>query len=342
MKFRFRWVECQLASIRKCIRVSQLRRALADLPKDLDETYARIILGISEENKADVIKLLQWLCYSMVPITLEMAADILATGYSDELGRCHFDSDERPPEVDDILLICSSLVSLGEDRMLQLAHFSVKEYLISDRIGYLLKTTDYNISSSIANLNIAELCLAYIMDSSPNINTVGSRKLFPLYDYANYKWIDHHRAAGDAAIDSTAEALLMCFLTEDTYLKNYLLAVQRIEDVSNGDDSLLPLGDPVYFASCFGLTQILKKLVRMESKGNCLGGPSGIALQAGAQEDGTQEKPHLEILTILLEAGFDINAVGGYRGSAIQVAAYMDNIETVKYRVPSKPARLTS
>jgi hypothetical protein len=117
-----------------------LRRALADLPKDLDETYARIIIGISEENKADGIKLLQWLCYSFSPISLKMAADILATGYSNDLGRCHFDPDERPPVADDVLLICLSLVSLGENCTLQLAHFSVKEYLTSDRVDRLLKS----------------------------------------------------------------------------------------------------------------------------------------------------------------------------------------------------------
>jgi hypothetical protein len=329
MKCRFRWVECQLASIRKCIRVSQLRKALADLPKDLDETYARIILGINEENKADAIKLLQWLCYSEEPISLKMAADILATGYSGRLGRCHFDPDERPPEIEDVLLICSSLVSLGKKGRLQLAHFSVKEYLTSDRVDRLLKSAGYNINSTIANLNIAEMGLAYIMDSSTNITMEDSSKLFPLFNYAASKCFDHYFAAGDAAIDSTAEALLVCFLTEDSYLKNFLLSAQ-LGQIGNTRLRLEEFGDPIYFASSFGLTRILKKLVQMESKGNCLGGPSGIALQAVAQEIGIQ-MPYLEILNILLESGLDINAVGGYRGSAIQAAAYTDNIETVKY-----------
>jgi hypothetical protein len=332
MKSRFRWVECQLASIRKCIRVSQLRKALADLPQDLDETYGRIILGISEENKADAIKLFQWLCYSLEPISLEMAADILATGYSDRLGRCHFDLDERPPEIDDVLLVCSSLVSLGENRTLQLAHFSVKEFLTSDRVGRLLKSPGYNLSSRTANLNIAEMCLAYIMGSCPNITTEKSSKLFPLFDYAAQNWSDHYLAAGDAAIDSKAEALLVCFLNEDAYLKSFLLAVKSIQSSQNEiyNGRLEPFGDPVYFASWFGLTWILKKLVQMESKGNCFGGPLGIALEAGAQENGAQ-KPCLEILKILLEAGLDINTVGGYRGSAIQAAAHTGNIEAVNY-----------
>jgi hypothetical protein len=167
-----------------------------------------------------------------------MAADILATGYSDELGRCHFDPDERPPETDDVLLICSTLVSLGDKGRLQLAHFSVKEYLTSERVHHLFASSDYKISSTIANLSIAEICLACIMDSSPNITTAeDSRKLFPLFDYAGTYLFDHYFAADDAAIDSTAEALLMCFLTEDEYLKNYLLTWRR---GTNDDDGTLP------------------------------------------------------------------------------------------------------
>jgi hypothetical protein len=172
------------------------------------------------------------------------------------------------------------------------------------------------------------MCLAYIIDSSPNITTEDSNKLFPLSTYAAGNCFDHYIAAGDAAIDSTAEALLMCFLIEEPYFKGFLLSLQPRETDNIGFELF---GDRIYFASWFGFTRILKKLVQMESKGNCLGGPSGIALQAGAQKYRSQKKPCLEILKVLLEAGFDINTLGGYRGSAIQVASYMGNIEAVKY-----------
>jgi hypothetical protein len=284
-----------------------LRRALNDLPKDLDETYTRIILNISEENKADAIKLLQWLCYSLEPISLEMAVDILATEYSDSLGRCHFDPDQRPPEADDVLSICSSLVSLGESRTLQLAHFSVKEYLTSERVQLSLTSPDYSISSTNANLIIAGTCLAYIMDSSLNLITEDSKEKFPLSKYARFHWLEHYFAAGDAVVDSWAEALLMCFLTEDTHLKNYLswLSVQHIGFKEN--ELLSSIGDPVFFASLFGLIRILKILIHMGPMGNCLGGLSGIALQAGAMDLGQPKvRLCLETLKVLLEAGLTL------------------------------------
>jgi hypothetical protein len=113
-----------------------------------------------------------------------------------------------------------------------------------------LNSPGYNISPTIANLNIAEMCLAYIIDNSPNITTEDSSKLFLVFDYADENWADHYLAAGDAAIDSTAEALLMCFLTEDAYIKNYFLS--RQDKDSEIDNNILAWGDPVYITSRTG------------------------------------------------------------------------------------------
>jgi hypothetical protein len=41
--WRFRWAVCQLDTLRACKKVSAVRKALAQLPKTLDETYARIL-----------------------------------------------------------------------------------------------------------------------------------------------------------------------------------------------------------------------------------------------------------------------------------------------------------
>lgn len=56
---RFRWVSCQIDCLRKCVKLSGLRKALKTLPKDSDETCARILSSIDEEYVADAIRILQ-------------------------------------------------------------------------------------------------------------------------------------------------------------------------------------------------------------------------------------------------------------------------------------------
>lgn len=47
----FRWVFCQIDSLKKCIRPKDVRDALKSLPKTLDDFYARTLLGIDESYR---------------------------------------------------------------------------------------------------------------------------------------------------------------------------------------------------------------------------------------------------------------------------------------------------
>lgn len=46
---RFRWISCQLESLRKFLRPSNVRKTLKTLPATLDDTYERVLLNTSEE-----------------------------------------------------------------------------------------------------------------------------------------------------------------------------------------------------------------------------------------------------------------------------------------------------
>ena len=140
--FRFRWAACQLDSLRSCVNPYGLRKKLVSLPKDLDETYARILDSIDEDNQQDTLKILQWLTCSARLLRLEEVAEVITIDIKESP---RFDPEKRYPEPQDIWTICSSLISLQEEALkdtgtgnprviVQLAHFSVKEYLILLRI----------------------------------------------------------------------------------------------------------------------------------------------------------------------------------------------------------------
>ena len=72
---RFRWVVCQLDTLRTCLKRSALLKALKGLPKTLDETYERILLQISEEYRHDAQIVFTLLAFSPRPISLGEAAE---------------------------------------------------------------------------------------------------------------------------------------------------------------------------------------------------------------------------------------------------------------------------
>ncbi|KAA6412672.1 MAG: hypothetical protein FRX48_03664 [Lasallia pustulata] len=214
----FRWAVCQLDVLQNCHRLPILRKALESLPETLDETYARILRKISEEDSHDAIKILQWLTYSSRPLRIEELAEIVAVNIN---GSPWFDHTARFPAKEDVLAICSSLVAvedvriedndLGRDKYLlreqygstlvnpiqivRLAHFSVKEYLVSKRIrDQAAATARYAIQEIQANQFIAAACLAYLLQFNQH-DSLTSQTLedFPLARYAAMYWLRHTR-----------------------------------------------------------------------------------------------------------------------------------------------------
>lgn len=101
------------------------RKALQQLPPDLYTTYDRIlerVCAAGEENCNLVQRVLNWL------FTGSLRSDILLEAVCVEPDTDSIDPESRPDD-QDILLTCSSLVRAGADESLELAHFTVKEYL---------------------------------------------------------------------------------------------------------------------------------------------------------------------------------------------------------------------
>ena len=117
---RFHWVTCQLDVLAECSNLSELRKALHSLPATLEETYIRILLCIRRESRSDVVKLLQWLAFSVRPLTLLEMAEVFAI-HRDKL---RFDPNRQPRKPRAILNNCSSLVKVSKNVQLE-RHYRV-------------------------------------------------------------------------------------------------------------------------------------------------------------------------------------------------------------------------
>jgi hypothetical protein len=136
---RFRWVVCQIDRLRRTFPAS-IRKILNDLPKTLDETYDRTLLGIDEEKRQYAQRLLRCLTVSIRPLRVEELAEIFAVRFYDsEAAHPTFNAAWRPEIAEEaVISACSSLVTIvygGDCQIVQFSHYSVKEYLTSERLA---------------------------------------------------------------------------------------------------------------------------------------------------------------------------------------------------------------
>ncbi|KAG9762871.1 Pfs, NACHT and ankyrin domain protein, partial [Aureobasidium melanogenum] len=304
----FRWVHCQIEELTKCLDKLAVRRVLQTLPKDLNETYDRILQDIPAARVSNAIKLLQLLTFTNRPLWVEEAVDAIAT--EPEL-EPPFDIENRilPPEA--VVGYCSSLVKVTTVRpdisptfmQLQLAHFSVQEYLLLNRLE-----NPYHqfFEEKIANARISQICLAYLWKASEASRDLTRPAVFPFTTFATHSWPKHARIAGESD-DITFKWTSKIFTTE--HFKQYWLRDKRI--LERGVEP----GPSLYYASLGGLERSVRSLLKNGADPNARGGWYGNALHAASVSGNTH------IVQILLDQGARVNAKGRVFGSALQAAA---------------------
>jgi ankyrin repeat protein len=202
---RFRWVFCQLEMLRNCL-PQNIRRVLMDLPNSLDETYERILREIGRVNPHQAYRLLQCLAVATRPLRVDELAEVLALDFDGaKEGIPALNKDWRwDDQQQGVLSTCSSLIIVVDDHdhdhdsllktrvltgVVQFAHFSVKEFLTSDRLANL-KTdiSRFHIRPEPAHTVMAKACLAILLQSDYNDRAKHSS---PLSNYAAQHWIGH-------------------------------------------------------------------------------------------------------------------------------------------------------
>ncbi|KIJ43618.1 hypothetical protein M422DRAFT_253204 [Sphaerobolus stellatus SS14] len=150
----FRWVECQLESLKKCRRPHDVKKALGSLPKTLDETYERILLAVEEEDRVYVARLFTWVIFTSRPLCLDLLAEAIV--FEPDVSELNLDLRFTDPK--DILGFCSNMFSNYDGCIidgsnynwneqhghLTLSHYSVQEYLLSERVKSNPDLSTYN------------------------------------------------------------------------------------------------------------------------------------------------------------------------------------------------------
>ena len=290
-----------------------LRKALKSLPKTLDDTYVRILCTIKAEYYSHAFKILQWLVFSVRPLSIQEAAEILAIDEEAERG---FDPEYRLEDPRDILTICSSLVTIAiakndhnEDyEELRLAHYSVKEYLISDRVSHG-PASKYDIAIE-PDKSIAQICLLYLLYfSEPSLSTYDMHERFPLLGYAVENWTLHARKA-ESYTKEVAQLSMELLQSEKHAFINWLSLHPHRYPPGGFVEA------PLINAALEGLYQSTKILVDTGADVNAVEGNHDTALVVASS------RGHYAIVELLIDAGADVNVMGAYHSTALLVASF--------------------
>src|SRR5882762_989673 len=167
--YRFRWVYCQLERLRHCLPPS-VRGILDDLPDTLDETYERVLKDINKANQKHAIRLLHCLTVAIRPLLVDELAEILAVDFdaAQQGGIPKLNPNWRWEDHHHaVLSTCSSLIMIVDKRgsqVVQFSHFSVKEYLTSDRLANASRDVScYHILPESAHTILAQACLGVLL-----------------------------------------------------------------------------------------------------------------------------------------------------------------------------------
>ncbi|KAG5654901.1 hypothetical protein KAF25_010946 [Fusarium avenaceum] len=352
----FLWVSCQLRVLENCLDRRRLYETLNSLPTTLYGTYDRILNDIAKHpHMKDAITVLQMLVFSESRLTLEQAVDAVAVNTE---RRPYFEMEARMPDPMDLISCFSSLVNVVENYQqleLQLAHFSVKEYLTSGKLS-----ADYQkpLEEIMARSSIAAIHLAYRLDirrnaedcgdlsrelpkltpfESPSTSTLHKIRLsFPLAFERDYdQWVRHARFAQDGYDSQRLQKLICEFFFSD-------LDREFLHKISASDlSSISVLPNALVEAARFGLACPIPGLIQRNTDNGVRGESLEVASKEGYANivgqllklgvdantnDGAAllaavASGHEKTAEILLRAGASTNAKGGTNYTALQVAS---------------------
>jgi ankyrin repeat protein len=336
----FRWADCQLEILGKCLNIRDVRKSLSSLPKTLTETYESILKGVDEHHWDYTVKILIWLALSPQPLEIKEAVDILAVDL-DSKSEPVFDEDLRMPDPMEILTVCTSLVTattkirrqavgeLEKVTELRLAHYTVREFLLSDMFFSQFKQKVPFDSISHAYMFMAKVSLGYILSlQSPLTQELYFER--PLSRHAAEFWLGYYKKSPQPPELEDLAFRLLHDNGETIFYRNWckLFDPDMPWRQPNLKREIYP--GPLYYASLEGLQSIVLALIDEKSDLNMNGGVRGSCLEAAASNG------HIGTVRILLKAVIYDNKPFRDRETALTLAAKSGHTDVVKLLLAHK------
>ncbi len=337
-------------------------RVVEGLPETLDETYRRILFRLPEENWEHTYHVFHTLMVATRPLTMEELCLVLAIDFIAEVTPKYEEIWRSDDPEDNLVTVCStflSFVDVDGSRIAQFCHYSVKEFLTSERISkFETKVARYRLLEEPAHITVAQMCLAVLLHLDENIDREAVEGI-PMIHYAAENWV-HHVRFGNVATE-IKPALELFFDPNNPHLAGWVW----LHDIDNfwGESKVTSNPRrlntaPIYYAAQSGFHDITEHLITTYPRElNTLGTRYGTPLIAALENNHLEiawmllnrradtsigegfygpplivssKKGYVEVVRLLLERGEDVNVWNSYIGTPLHVASGVGHLDIVR------------
>ena len=270
------------------------------------------------------------------PLDVKELAEVLAVDFEDTDGIPKLKTNWRWEDQEQALLSsCSSLITIVESddsRVVQFSHFSVKEYLTSERLATSsADVSRYHINLEPAHTILTQACMSVLLQPNNGVEESGAiEKKSPLARYAAQHWVTH---AQFEKVSSFLRKAMECLFDLDMPYFAAWLQIYDIDTPPGSESSSLHWfavrsksdATPLYLAALCGLQDLVEHLIiKHPQQVNAIGGRYVTPLVAALAGR------HFQTAELLHQNGAHVNVHGNDGDTALCSAAWYGDLEMVQ------------
>ena len=288
----------------------------------LENAYGEALIRIDGQIYEDQLlarRAICWISYARRTLSTNELCHALAI----EPGTTTLDP-KNISDIEDIISVCTGLVIMDQGTgNVRFAHYTTQKYFERVRSEW----------SPYAEDEIAAACLTYLSFDTFRVGSCPTDESFErrldenaFLEYSARYWGEHVRP-----VESSVSGLALAFLLESS-LVDCTIQVASVSDTKYPDYSTeFPRQTTgLHLTARYGLPYLTQRLLSSQHN------DSNILVNS---EDSAHRTPvsyaasyngHEQTVKLLLDAGADVNAQGGFYGNALQAASYNGHDQTVK------------
>ena len=288
------------------------------------------MMEIMSANQSHAYRMLQCLTVANRPLSVAELAEILAFDFKEAKGgipklnpNWRWDDHEQA-----VLSICSSFVTVVPNDgspVVQFSHFSVKEFLMSDRLATSRRhISQYHISLLDAHTLLAQASLAILL-RDPDVD--GLADSVALSRYAAEHWTAHARFENIAS--QLRDGMQDLFDPDKPYFDAWVelhdMDAANDEGYSPDTPNSEPRARPLYYAAFCGFPELVEHLtLKYPQYASARSGLLGTPLHSASFEG------YLPVVRYLLRHGVDVNVRNSANDTSLLLASWKGHHDVVQ------------